>query len=389
MDWAARLEPVAGPLLGAARRFLAEHPGAPSGVGPGGAGLATLADAIEDWADRDDAPAELDETFVEGAGAVLGLALLAHTGGRHVARGPTHRLRLGADGFFDPFDAIERALDADDARASLAADLRRAEAEAAGEAGVGRAMRLLRRLLAVARPDLSITERFGPAVWLDGGIELDLAPILRATEGEPDGAAERAVDKLVSMLPGGPGARAMDWEEVAPRLLPRLVAPGFAARLGAEGRGALAARARLGGALEVTLVLRYEDRSRYVRDDELDAWGQPFEAALARAVVGLAARSERARFARVDTTSGPLVVARTGDGLDGARLLLPTLHEVLSAELGPTVWVGAPHRDALWACADEPGLRESLGLRVREDARRAPHAVTERLFRLDAAGLRA
>ncbi len=90
----------------------------------------------------------------------------------------------------------------------------------------------------------------------------------------------------------------------------------------------------------------------------------------------------------MDTSYGPLVVARSGDGLDGARLLLPTLHSVLAPELGSPFVAAAPHRDALWACACEPeSLRAALAHRVREDAARAPHRIGDELFLVAHRGL--
>ena len=107
MGWLSRLAPVAGPLLPAARAFLDGHPGAPRPLGEGGDGLRQLADAIDDWAEREEVDAQDEERFVEGAGAVLALLLLAHVGeGAHVAKEGTHRVRLGRGGFFDPFAAI-------------------------------------------------------------------------------------------------------------------------------------------------------------------------------------------------------------------------------------------------------------------------------------------
>jgi hypothetical protein len=125
-----------------------------------------------------------------------------------------------------------------------------------------------------------------------------------------------------------------------------------------------------------------------VRRDELDRWAVSPADALALALENLAARSASARFARVDTTFGPLVVARSGDGLDGARLLLPTLHAVLAPELGSPFLAAAPHRDALWACAREPAsLRAAFAERVREDAARAPHRIGDGLFLVSHRGL--
>ena len=314
MRWASELEGSAGPLLAAARRFVAEHPGAPSATTGGATALAELADAIDDWAERDETSPDDDERFVEGAGALLALVLLAHVGrGQHVSRGAEHRLQLGDDGFVDPFGVIDRALESEDARATLVAEVRRAESEAAAERGVGRAMRLLRVELARTRPDVSVVEAFGPSVRLSQEIELDLSSLLRATEDEPEATADKAVRKLVSMLPGGAGTTPPRFDEIATRLLPRPVAPGFGAKLAAEGRGELACRPWLGGALEIALVLGFEDRSRYVRADELDTWALDFDDALAHAVAELARRSTEARLARVDTSAGPLVVARTGE----------------------------------------------------------------------------
>ncbi|MBX3272534.1 MAG: hypothetical protein KF729_19905 [Sandaracinaceae bacterium] len=378
MSWLDRLDP--GPLATAAHRFLDAHPGAPRRpFDRGAAGLRALGDALEAWADEE--PSPLDDGFVEGAGALLALLLLDHVGeGAHAAREGAHRVRLGRDGWFDPFGAVEAALDDDDPRAALALAVARAEAEAAGRAGVGRAMRILREALARERPDVSVEASFELTVQLSGEIELDLGRTVRATEGEPDAAVELAVAKLVAMLPGG--AAGATFADVRASLYPRLTAPGFAASLAEHGR--LAAAARLGGALEVALVVAHGDRSRYVGALELERAGVGFDEALAIALQNLAGRSRDARFGRVDTPDGPLVVARTGDGLDAARLLLPTLHAVLAPELGDAFLAAVPHRDALYACAETPALRAALTARAADDAARAPHAISARLFRVRA-----
>ncbi|MCB9592117.1 MAG: hypothetical protein H6719_05235 [Sandaracinaceae bacterium] len=379
MSWLDAID--GGPLVPAARRFLSEHPGAPAQPFPNGVGgIRALSHAVEAWADEEASP--LDEGFVEGAGALLSLLLLDHVGeGGHVARDGVHRLRLGRDGFFDPFGAIDAALEADDPRAVLAEAVARAEAEASGAAGVGRALRILRERLDATRPDLRVEAAFGPSVRLSGEIEVDLARVLRATAGEPDEAARQAIDKLVTMLPGGGGALST-FADLHASLLPRVTAPGFAGSLADRGR--LAHAPRLGGAIELTVVVGYEDRARYLGEAELERWGRSFDEVLAVAIENLASRSAEARFGRVDTEHGALVLARTGDGLDSARLLLPTLHSVLGPELGDGFLAAIPHRDVLLACADTPPLRAVLAKRATEDAARAPHPITDRLFRVTA-----
>ncbi len=390
--WVDALGARGGPLVAAARAFLSHHRGAPVIPFPRGAdGLRRLADAIDAWAEHDEEPSpDEDEGFVEGAGALRGCLLLDHfADGSHAAREGAHRIRVGAHGYFDPFRAIESALEGPDARSVLVDEVARAEDEAAGRAGVGRALRLLIALLAAARGDVSVREHFEQHVVLRDGVELDLSRVLSATDGESDSSVLRALEKLVAMLPGGTQSLALAWDEAAPVILPRLVSADFIDRLpGESGRGELAIRTLLGGSLHVALILGYEGRSRYVRQGELDRWRTSSEDALAVALENLAARSTSARFARVDTSHGPLVVARTGDGLDGARLLLPTLHGVLAPELGSPFLAAAPHRDALWACACEPApLRAALAARVRDDAARAPHRIGDTLFSIAHRGL--
>lgn len=377
--WLDALTRRGGPLVPAARLFLNAHPGAPPSPLPRGVeGLRRLAEALDAWAEQEDEPAhEDDERFVEGAGALFGCLLLDHfTDGAHAAREGAHRLRLGKHGFVDPFRVVESALEGPCARTVLVEEIGRAEDEATARAGIGRALRLLERQLAEARPELAIQESFEQHVRLSDDVELDLARLLTATEGEDERAVARAIDKLVSMLPGGPGAEETSSEEARTALLPRLVPNGFL-----DAHGTELALFPFHGVVRVALILGYEGRSRYVRRPELERWGLDAERALSVALANLAARSTQARFARVDTSAGPLVVARSGDGLDGARLLLPTLHDVLGPELGSPFLAAAPHRDALFACAAEPAtLRAALASRVREDAARAPHRVSERLF---------
>ncbi|HHH30588.1 MAG TPA: hypothetical protein ENK57_19910 [Polyangiaceae bacterium] len=375
----------AGPLTQAAGRFLAEHPGAPTlPFERGVRGLSALTAAVERWADSE--PSDLDDGFVEGCGALLALVLLDHVGdGGYVCREEAHRVRLGEYGFVDPFSAVREALEADDPREAIVSAVSRAEAEASGRAGVGRATRLLAETLLTRRPGLHIEQTFGVEVTLNKDIRIDLTRVLRATDDQPEQTARLAIEKLVTMLPrAGDEARpsVIPLAEVEGRLLPRITAPGFARSL--QAHGTLASAPRLEGAIEITLVVAHEDRSRYVAAHELLVWGMSFEQALALAIGNLAQRSENARFARIETDAGAMVMARTRDGLDAARLLLPTLEDVIGQELGRPFLVAIPHRDTLLACADRPELVEALRERAADDAAHAPHKISERLFRIEA-----
>src|SRR5690606_33899060 len=120
-------------------------------------------------------------------------------------------------------------------------------------------------------------------------------------------------------------------EEARARLLPRLVGPSLLDGLGARAE-AIHTRP-LGHGAFVALVLAYEGRSRFVRRAELASWGLRGAEAEALAIERLAARSVAARMACLDTEAGPVVLARTRDGHDAARLLLPGLGAVLAQSL--------------------------------------------------------
>jgi hypothetical protein len=291
-----------------------------------------------------------------------------------------HRIRLGRFGFFDPFGAMESIIDAEDPRDELVRVVRLAEAEAGGTGPVSRVVTSLSEALARREPPLAVREHFERYVRLSDETEIDLGRIVGATEDGTPAAVARSVDKLLGFL--GNERTIVPWEEARSRLLPRLVSPDFTDNLpdGAKGRGELAIES-LTPSLHLALLLGHEGRSRFVRQDEVDAWGTSFAEAAAIAKENLARRSDAARFARLDTEAGPLVIARSGDGLDSARLVLPTLHDVLSPELGSPFLASVPHRDTLLAAPTGPTtIVAALRERTRDDAARAPHRISDALF---------
>jgi hypothetical protein len=63
------------------------------------------------------------------------------------------------------------------------------------------------------------------------------------------------------------------------------------------------------------------------------------------------------------------------------------VHELLARELGVPCVVGIPHRDTLLAAPlGHAALVATLRERVRDDARRAPHAISSTLLVLDPRG---
>lgn len=355
-------------VAAAARRFRTEHgPLGPDAETSPTETLAWLARVIDRFASRDVSP-QIEGEFVDGAGATLARVLevaLRRADARVASRDGVTRLLLG-HGAFDPFAAIARALDGPSAKAVLVAEVGRAEAEAAGHGPIARVALALDRALESRELPHRVVERFDRRVWLADGTEIDLGRAIDATEDQGLAAVEAAAEKIVSMLAGAPP---LAREEALARVVPRLVGPSF---------DVPAALVLLPGPADIRigLVVPMGARARYVSPADLARWSLAPDAVLPRAIANLAERSARARFARVDTAEGPLVFARSGDGLDAARLLLPALFETLAPELGGPFLAAVPHRDVLWCAADTPPLRAALKARVDDDHARAPHAIS-------------
>jgi uncharacterized protein YtpQ (UPF0354 family) len=139
----------------------------------------------------------------------------------------------------------------------------------------------------------------------------------------------------------------------------------------------------LAGEAQLGFVLRGDRRARYVHTRETHGWDVSAAQLRAAAIENLAGRSERAKLVCTETEHGPVVVAKSGDGLDAARVLLPGLIDVLGPELGVPFAVAIPHRDTLLACPlDAPVGLAQLAKTTREQALRAPHAISGSLMQL-------
>ena len=371
------MEDVGGRLVPAARAFVdSQHPPLP---GTGAAGIRWLAAQLEDFVDRDTDGGD-DDRFVEGAGALLGLLLIEHLGGRTRERDGCHRVQLGRFGWFDPFGTIQEVLDAEDPRGCLSEYLSVAEREADENGPVSRVVRVFANTLGRERPDLDIESQFELTVDLNNGASVDLARLERVARDQDEDAATEAARRIISMVPGANTQEETPWSEAATRLLPRLVSEKFLASLPSEQ--ALYVDP-VGSGVHLALQLRYGTRARYVRCAEVDSWALERAGARQQALENLAAKSRSLRLERV---TGEILRVRQGDGLDGARLLLPDLADRL-AKLEPGVWVAAaPHRDVLLLARGE--ALEELCKRAEDAARRAPHPVSAAIFAVTPQGPR-
>lgn len=211
-----------------------------------------------------------------------------------------------------------------------------------------------------------------------------------ASRPVPNQGTERGVDRdpsprrlrVLPNIDSGADARRRvpdaGWAEARRNILPRLVGPAFVRALPVDDGDAQPYVARLAGELGLALVLREPGRARFVRRRERATWPSD---AVRVAIENLARTSRAAKLLHVQGEEGGYVTARSRDGLDAARLLLPGLHELLAPELGSPFVAAVPHRDALFACAaDASTCVDALAERARMEHDRARYPISGALY---------
>ncbi|MDH3726107.1 MAG: hypothetical protein OER77_01125 [Myxococcales bacterium] len=375
MSWVEAMERIGGRLVPAALNFAESQGGALPDAGT--TGVRWLANQIERFLEQEGDPIA-DDRFVEGAGALLGLLLIEHLGGRTRERAGTHRVQLGRFGWFDPFGAIEQALDAEDPRNCLSEYLAVAEREASDAGPVSNIVSMFAEVLGEKRPDLRIESQFELTVELDNGATVDLARLEKVARDQDQAVTAEAALRIVSMLPGDDRRRETQWAEAMARLFPRLVSDKFLGSL--PGDDALY-REEVGHDVHLTLQLRYGPRSRYVRQAEVGQWRDSGDA-FHQSIRNLASHS---RELRLETIEDGLLRVRQRDGLDAARLVLPDL-AIRLRQLSTEGWIAAaPHRDVLLvAPLDRAPV---LARHANDAAEHAPHPISGALFSVTEEGL--
>ena len=380
--WLDALDDRSGPLGAAARAFCAAHAIEPTIRGLAAArALGRALDAFCHQVEGDDL--DEDDRFVEQAGAYLGLVVLdAHGGPGHAQRDTRHRVLLGAHGCFDPFAAIDAALDADEPLHALADSLALAEAEARGDGPIAGVLAGLEAALRRAGDASEVSSRFELTVHLSNGAEVDLRRVA-ANSAWPRGAAQREqldrdLDRIVSMLPRrrsteAPSAyatSAQDVQDCLTRVLPRPVSRAFARDL---PEGVRLATLPLFADVVLAFIEQHAGRARFLRADELDALGG-VESVRTASLQNLERRSARVRFEPLQVGPRTWLAGKSGDGLDAARLVLPSAI-TLAKTLLPSVGVAViPHRDTIVFAPIEDA--DALSHYAADLLARAPHPIS-------------
>jgi hypothetical protein len=388
-----RLRARGGALVGPANAFCAWSRGLDGTELPrGGDGIVRLARRVSAFVYETEVDDEEERRFVEGAGALLGLLLIARSPtGCHRQRGTRHLVQLSPHGYFDPFRAVDAALSASSVRATLIRAVADAEAEIAGSGPMSRMVVAFLDQLQELRPGFVFTEQFATDLVLTSPagerLSIDLTQAVAATAEASWKSVTLSARKLVSMLPGGEPAADSDFASIRGSLFPRVIARDALVEL-SQRVGAELAHVPVAGELCAALVVEQSGRARYVRGAELVRWGLSSHQALGLARENLAEASACTRVLREDTEYGPIYVFRTGDGRDSARVLLRELRSPLAERVGPAPAFTLPHRDVLLVCDGRVGpLVDHLRERAELDAARAPHRVSAALYTFEGDGL--
>ena len=361
-----------GPFVEAAEKFLQWRKASPTRDEL----LGWLKREVDSFAHDTCAPPDSDDAFLEGAGALLAVWLIATHGGKHIAQGTAHRLALGDFGFFDPFDAIDQSLDAESPMDTFDTQTALAMEEAEGTGTYACVVRAFVRALGENIPELEITERFALNLRLSDGTAIDLQRIAEAAQ--TDRERTQAATKMVSLLSGRPTPME-PFEMVASNLVPRLVGRRFTEQL--RDRAALLFLQPLAADVQIALQLEQRGRRRYVRAAEVEHWVTSQHQPLVVAIQQLASRSPTLK----PEPRGECIALNAGDGHDAARLVVPALHDFMFDRLGANCLLSIPHRDLLLAGprTAEHELRSLTAAAF--DA--APHAISQSVFKLGAEGL--
>ncbi len=374
LNWLPRFDTQWASLWNAAN-YAVSRIGAPldNPITPDAKGLLKLSHWIDEIARLKLSPE--DETMIiDGLGTLLGCVLMHHIGrGEWVFRDDECRLRFGKYQWFNPFRAIEHALDTEPARLALIDDVALAEKEAAGKGPLARVLHAFDAQLREVC-DLEITDNFLSRVWLDGGVEVDLAATVKACASESDATLRNALNKVINLLPGNHTTASESWSEVQMRVMPRLV--------GATHLEALTKRFGeqelltypLNDGLYMSWVVRYTKQARYITRADLARWQVELSDVAACATTNLELVSSKLSVKRVDNK--PLWMIRSGDGLASSRLVLRSFAERISSYLGFGIALSVPHRDVLLiGNRNDAESMAALQSETITQSAAAPHAI--------------
>ncbi len=194
-------------------------------------------------------------------------------------------------------------------------------------------------------------------------IERWIVELLRAAEGSPD--------------------RLGSFEELKDRILPMILAEKDVASHQNTVTEPLIEGLRVAYAIDSDRTIAYIPEAHFER------WGVSRDDLHEAAIDNLVSRSEsmHAHAAQDEDGQVNLILFQTMDGYDASRLLLPSLHDKLREYLGSPFAAGIPNRDILLCFRNDDETVDRLRDQIRDDHRKMPHGVTDKLMLVTADGI--
>lgn len=137
------------------------------------------------------------------------------------------------------------------------------------------------------------------------------------------------------------------------------------------------------GGLTIAIVRDEDTRYAYLTEREREAWQVSRPELLKTALSNLDEVSRGLPFAAAGGNDAVLIL-RTGDGYDAARVLLQRVRRFAASHLGEPFLAGIPNRDflVLWSRACAPKVQEAIRYQLVEDHRQQPYAITANVLRV-------
>ena len=200
--------------------------------------------------------------------------------------------------------------------------------------------------------------------------------------GEAPHQVDRWMVELLRFAEGQPDQTA-GYEDLKGRIMPLVLS-----RSDLASHPGIVSQPLLEG-LVVAYVVDSAQTVAYIPWASAKRWKVSVDDLHATALANLVQRSETiaAHAAQDENGTINLMLFQTLDGYDGARILLPTLHERLRQMLGSPFAAAVPNRDILLCFRNDEATVTRLRPQVTEDYQRMPHQVTDRLLLVTADGI--
>lgn len=226
----------------------------------------------------------------------------------------------------------------------------------------------------VMRPGAIVRVEADDVVVLDGK-RLATVNLAKMIEREPERRDQIMSTWIRSLVAEDPAPDQLRWVDVRDRIMPRIVPAEFVAQAGYP-----MPRVEFVSGTAIVFVLDKAETMSTVSDAARSKWRVSVDDLMVVAVRNLAAIP--CTLTATETIEGGYAAAFSeADGYDAARLLLPSVHELVGEHIGRDFYAAIPARDTFIAFSNQPpALRTRLQATVDRLHASSPYPITPRLF---------